>query len=369
METPALRHPPIHFDPDKPPRCISCAYVLSGLGEEAVCPECGRGFNLLRAETYTTHRPFVGWRYWLSGVGAAVLLSVAIVLIDVYVIRTSGVSVWIVAPAVLGFACGYHVRLSVYPVVLLALIAFLLFILGIMSGGVAGVFCALVLIGIAMVPLVVGALLGHGLRTVFRRLGYDLRKPLVLGIAALLSLSAALLERMMSTPASLVTISTSGDINRPIDICFSSVQFYEEVRHKPPLILRIGLAHPLRTEGSSLRVGDRKTCIYNKGRLVKETTNVRAPELMEFNIIEQQIGYERDVRLTSGSFVLTPLTAESTRVTLTTTYQPLLGPRWAWAWSEAYAVHTLHSHVLEGMRRDAKSTGEAAASLIEHTAP
>ena len=50
--------------------------------------------------------------------------------------------------------------------------------------------------------------------------------------------------------------------------------FYEEVKHQPPLILRIGLAHPLYTIGSSEHVGDVKTCVYNKGHITKRITEV-----------------------------------------------------------------------------------------------
>ena len=108
--------------------------------------------------------------------------------------------------------------------------------------------------------------------------------------------------------------------------------------------------------------------IPNKGHITKRVTEVRSPELLAFDVIEQSIGYERDVRLISGSFELSPDGATHTRITLNTTYQPLLGPRWAWALGEDYAIHTLHSHVLEGMRLHAETSNRPTALLPDTSA-
>jgi hypothetical protein len=49
-------------------------------------------------------------------------------------------------------------------------------------------------------------------------------------------------------------------------------------------------------------------------------------------------------------------------VTLETTYVPLLTPRPAWVPFERLAIHTLHGHVLEGMREMAMSIKVPPAS-------
>ncbi len=150
------------------------------------------------------------------------------------------------------------------------------------------------------------------------------------------------------------TVSTSVDIAASPHECFESLAFYEEVKHRPPLILRIGLAHPLGAIGSSRRIGDIKKCLYNKGSITKRVTEVEPDRLLAFEVIGQHIGYERDVRLTGRSFAFEPRADGGTHVTLTTTYVPLLEPRLLWRWGEHIAVHTLHEHVLEGLSRKAR---------------
>lgn len=345
---------PSHAAHAQAPKCLGCGYTLTGLGEIRTCPECARAFDLRDPSTYTLRRPFLGWRYWATGVGVSAGLGVAIMIVDVLVIGAGGSSVWLVAPFLIGVMCGYYVRAKVYALGLLCLLLFGMLVLGLMSSSVAGMYCALILAGIALVPLVVGALLGHGVRGILRASGFDLRRPLVLALLTVLALGCAAYERLTARPYSVRTVSTTTLIAAPQDVCFDSIMFYEEVRHPAPWILQIGLARPLRTIGSSRTIGDVKTCVYNKGRIVKRVTDVRSPELLAFDVIDQKIGYERDVRLISGSFDLSSETATRTRITLQTTYQPLLGPRWAWSLGEDYAIHTLHAHVLEGMRRHAE---------------
>lgn len=343
------------------PRCLDCGYVLSGLADVRRCPECGRAFDPKDPMTFSLRRPFFGWRYWSTGVLIAGGIGVAVMIVDVLLIGAGGMSVWVTAPLLTGFMCGYHVRAKVYSLVLLSLILLGMLLTGVMTAQIGGVFCVLILAAFALVPIYVGALLGHILRAAISARGYNMRKPLVLALAAAVGLGSAVIERLVRGEPQMRTVSTNMLIARPAGTCFESILFYEEVTHDPPWILKVGLARPIRTTGASGAVGDVKVCLYNKGRLVKRVTEVVPGRALVFDVIEQRIGYERDVRLIGGSFVLAPEGDERTRVTLSTTYRPLLGPRWVWAWGEDYAVHTLHGHVLEGMRLHAEVSSPARA--------
>src|SRR6185437_16403042 len=96
-----------------------------------------------------------------------------------------------------------------------------------------------------------------------------------------------------------------------------------------------------------------KTCVYSKGHLTKRVTERSLDRRLAFEIIEQDRIENNSVRLTDGSFNFIPQGPDNTRVELTTRYQPKLGPRWIWRPVEEMAVHTLHRHVLDGMRRKA----------------
>jgi hypothetical protein len=66
--------------------------------------------------------------------------------------------------------------------------------------------------------------------------------------------------------------------------------------------------------------------------------------------------------LRDGSFEVAPCGSEATRIVLTTRYQRHLAPRWLWEPIERRVVHTLHGHVLEGMKRRAEQTPDPSQS-------
>ena len=110
----------------------------------------------------------------------------------------------------------------------------------------------------------------------------------------------------------------------------------------------------LRVLKEIIGVGDTKTCVYNKGRLVKRITQYRPAEFLEFDVIEQHGIEDRSVRLISGSFRFENAGSGQTRVTLTTAYEPLLTARLAWRPFERQLARSLHEHVLTGIELETR---------------
>jgi hypothetical protein len=339
-----------------PPRCRRCAYVLTGL-PPGRCPECGAHVDPTNAWTFTVKPPKLAWKLWLPGlvlaIGGGVLSTAALLAMGSW-----GVALWFAVPFAAGALLGYRVRCGVFMLVLLALVVAGSLIMGMVSMNVAGVFCGLVLAGMFIGPILIGTLLGSLLRSILKASKFSQRWHLPVWILLAVPMTAGLIEGRPGTRHAIESIETTATLPVDAATAFESIMFYEEVRHPPPLILRIGLAHPLFTSGSSQRVGDVKSCIYNKGHITKRITAIEPARRLAFEVIEQDIGYEIDVRLVGGAFEFEPLPDGSTRITLVTEYEPLLNPRWCWRPFERYAVHTLHEHVIEGMRRLA--TGEDA---------
>lgn len=320
------------------------------------CPECGRPFDLADRSTFALRPPFLRWNFWFPGLCLSVLGGTVVVAILAFAFGNWGVSLFLGVPFSVGCILGYRLRVRWYLLPLFCLVALLGLIIGLMSLSLAGVYCGLILGAIFLVPIFIGAVLGAILRHQLKFRGYGQASYLPILLFWLIPRAGGVIEGRPrgNRPES---VSTEIVIPAPIARCWDAIMFYEEVTHEPPLILRIGLAHPLYTIGVSRKPGDVKTCVYNKGRITKRITAVADRSLLEFEVIEQRIGYERDVRLIGGSFRLEPLGPDSTRVTLTTTYEPLLGPRFCWRPGERLAVHLLHRHVLEGMRLKSISGG------------
>ncbi len=333
-----------------PARCIRCQYILEGL-PEARCPECGQAFNPDDPLTYTTKTPFVWWRYWLPGF----LLAVGVGIVTYLILLTAfgyGWAATIVTPLCIGAIIGYACRVRTFFIVLLSLLGIFAVLMGLYSGGLVGILCGLVFGGVAIGPAILGGLFGATLRNQLKRGDFSQRDWLPLVLLSLIPLSWGCMEGRHTYPTE--TIETSVVIPASVVHAWDGVMFYEEVRHEPPLLLRLLLPRPLYTRGSTEHIGDIKYCIYSKGRLVKKITRREEGRLLAFEVIEQQKIEVRSIRLTSGQFRFDPIGPAQTRITLATDYQPLLGPRFAWRWAEIWATHTLHRHVLAGMEVKAK---------------
>ena len=148
-------------------------------------------------------------------------------------------------------------------------------------------------------------------------------------------------------------MSTSTTFDASEAATWEAIVFYEEIKHKPPFLLYMALPQPARTEGKKEKVGDQQRCIYKNGYLVKTITHLEPPRLLAFDVTEQHLNFEKDVTLVDGSFILQPMAREKTRVVLTTRYARLLRPSWLWQPIERTVIHTLHEHVLDGMRERA----------------
>lgn len=334
--------------------------MLIGLLSPGRCPECGRGFDLKDPATFAIGIPFLRWAYWAPGLLLSIGGSTLLIACMVVGMHAWGAALWLGVPFAAGSVLGYTVRSRWYVIPLLGLIALSGLIFGFASMNLAGVYCGLVLGALLAGPLVIGAVAGAILRSVLKHSTFSQRQYLPILFMFLVPIGWAALEGRPA-PMAPESISTSTAMAGAPDEVWDSIVFYEDVKHPPPWILRLGLARPLRAIGSAIHPGDVKVCFYNKGRIVKRVVEAVRGQRLTFQVIDQQIGYERDVRLISGGFVLTPRDG-GTAVTLTTTYEPFLTPRWCWRPFEAYAAHTLHLYVLEGMSMNRESRRIRATS-------
>lgn len=349
---PLIRHLPPRGDADSdlhPPRCYKCGYVLQGLDGINACPECATYFDLRSPSTFIRINPYNAWRFAMPCIALSALYVLLSVPMMAYGLGSWGSSLFLALPAAGGAFIGYYTRAGKVTSILSACFVGLAFLIGIASGGLGGVFCLLILVGIIVGPILLGMATGVLLRVGLKRTRYDQAGWLPLLLIASFPYLCIPIEKWTTPTPAPETVSTSTIINAPADECWDGLVFYEEVSHPPPLILRIGLARPLATRGPSHSPGDRRVCVYNKGTISKQIRRAEPGRVLSFDVIEQSIGYERDLRLLSGSFTFEPIDAGHTRVTLTSTYEPKLTPRFCWRWGEAIAFRTLHGYVLKGI--------------------
>ncbi len=344
-----------------PMRCRKCFYILEHL-DSHTCPECGERFDPQDPASFTRKPPFVWWTFWMPAIvlagGGGGVLWIALILLFGFTAATT-----LTVPVAIGVIVGYVGKVGPLKKFLLGIFALICAIALLSGSGLTGGFCASVLLVLAMIPVFVGVLLGHILRTILARSAWShrdyLRSIFLQFLVVLVPVTVAAIEgrHPLLQP---VIVTTATDINATPMSAWHGIQFFEEVRRPVPWLLMLSPSlRPMYTIGRSENVGDIKTCVYQHGKLVKRITQVIPGRRLAFRVIEQD-GIETDgAILLDGSFDLTPIDGGTrTRVVLTTRYVPLLNPRFAYQWAESLAIHTLHGHVLAGMKDKAEGNAQ-----------
>ena len=131
--------------------------------------------------------------------------------------------------------------------------------------------------------------------------------------------------------------------------------FYEELGSRPPLLLRLLLPVPIRTDGRISEVGDETKCWYERGHLLKRITRIEQTQLYEFEVAEQNLAVGGRMRLSGGRYTLRELADGQTEVEVETRYASPKWPRWFWEPLERLVCHLFHRYLLRSMRLQMES--------------
>ncbi len=336
--------------------CLRCNSRLYQDGPSA-CPDCGLQYDGGNPETYRNQPMFLRWKFWFPGMATAIVCGVLSYAICLQV-GELGLALFAAVPVSMGAILGYATRVRQWglPVVVLMLSATVIMtVIGLIAIGAAGVFCGMMLLGIFAVPIAggffVGMLAGNLVRRLLANSSWDQRwfLPLIGFIA--LPYAAQLIENVVRPPLEPAVVRTRVSIHATPEEAWNAIVFYEDVEHEPPWLLRLALPRPVGSQGAKEQVGDVVRCQYEHGFIVKRITQVEPGRLLAFEVLEQELGAERNVTLLDGAFEIIPRADGRSDLMLTTRYQRHLAPKWLWEPAERKVTHTLHGHVLEGMRR------------------
>lgn len=142
---------------------------------------------------------------------------------------------------------------------------------------------------------------------------------------------------------------------------WQNMVFFEEVPGQPPILLRLFLPRPVRTEGDKTSVGSRVRCEYTEGELIKRITQVETAKSLHFEVLGQRLGIEECIETLGGSYQMR-ICGEETDVELATNYRTFLHPRFIWRHVEAILIGQLHRHILRGLSHELQ-TGNSRMSV------
>ncbi len=174
----------------------------------------------------------------------------------------------------------------------------------------------------------------------------------------------SLVGRLFPRNVAIDVVVTSVRLHASPETIWQRMLTYEDVPAPPPLLLRVLLPNPVRTEGDKSCVGASIQCTYKGGDMVKRITVVEPPHLMQFEVTQQRLGIEGCIMTLGGSYEIRSCAGDQTEVVLTTNYLGYLRPRCFWRPFERFLAHALHRHILDGMRASLPRSGLSMASAI-----
>ncbi len=273
-----------------------------------------------------------------------------------YTMKKMGASLFFIVPLCSGATLGYFIRpdLNILWCIFLSMVAASALALLIFEANLAGLACTTILAGLYMIPLYCGQLFGRVIRrwSVQHLTAQFQSSPLA--IFFFIPIFYGAIEEQLFEPTPIRTVETQMIIKAPPSTVWKTVRFYEHVKQDPPLILKLGLPIPKRAIGNHKKVGEITSCEYEGGGFIrKKITRLVEQQELSFNVIEQSIHFEHDLKLHGGSILLTPTNnGKHTIITMKTQYDSYVRPSWLWEPSMDYVIKTLHRHVMKDMQNE-----------------
>jgi hypothetical protein len=268
-----------------------------------------------------------------------------------------GYALFFAVPVSFGAILGYACRLQTWAFVSLGLVTICAVVLALVSLNLAGIFCGFTLGVIFLIPMFFGLLFGVLLRSILIACRWDHAWYFrwYVWLIAALPLVGQQIESALPRRQEIAVVKTSLTVDATPLEAWNAIMFYEDVEHPPPWLLHLALPQPIRSEGNKQKEGEVVRCFYNCGTISKRISRVEPERRLSFEVVEAVMRSENYANLRDGSFEIEPVEPSQSRITLTTRYERKLHPAWVWEPIERKVIHTLHEHVLEGMRRKAQN--------------
>jgi hypothetical protein len=359
----------MHHDGPNPaatPFCRRCTGPLPMTDLPAICPSCGLQYDLARPETYASHRSSSRWKFWMPGFFLSVALGTLSYALCLQT-GSMGTALFFAVPVSFGAILGYGTRMQTWAYVFLGTIAICSVVFLLISLKLAGLFCGFTLGIIFLIPTFLGLICGIVLRVALIRGGWDHAWYFRwhVWLIAALPMIGQQIENLVPYGQNIAVVRTGLTIDATSEEAWNAIMFYEDVEHSPPWLLHLALPKPIRSEGNKQKEGEVVRCFYDCGTICKRISKIEPPRRLSFDVVEVKMRSENYASLRDGSFEIDQVGTKQSRIILTTRFERKLRPAWVWAPIERKVIHTLHGHVLEGMRRKAAEIREKE----KHEAP
>jgi len=161
------------------------------------------------------------------------------------------------------------------------------------------------------------------------------------------------------------TVSTSIIINAPADRIWPLVNNLDSVAPTSNFLFRNGVAHPTSTKTTGEGVGAARLCRLSTGDMPERISVWEPGKRLVFDVLQtpacmkewNPFGPVKAAHLTGyyscrqGEFLLRSLGPDKTEVIGISRFDHRFGPTWYWSLWTTYIVHSVHSSVLDEIKR------------------
>lgn len=358
------------------PPALSLLFLVPGLNYILMLALCLARTRRVEAdwrETEPEGELHPDWRAALVGVASGVGLSLAAIGLSVHALGQYGATLFFGGPVLVGAVTaflynrtearsGWRTQGVVALAVLLGGLASLLFAL-------EGALCIAMAAPIAFALAAMGGAVGQLLAKLARTRGETGKAARSLGLLVLAWPLLAAAEAHDPARGRVFEVISTEEIDAPPEVVWRHVVGFSELPPPSELVLRLGVAYPLRATIVGSGAGAVRRCEFSTGAFVEPITTWDPPRRLAFDVAAQPPSMEewspyRHVDaphlvgyMTSrgGEFRLVPLPGGRTRLEGSTWYTLDIHPQAYWGvWADAL-LHTIHGRVL----RHVKALSEA----------
>lgn len=317
-------------------------------------PSTGKDFS--KKETSQTEEGD-RFRSALLGVVAGMLIGTGIIVFNVIIISSYGLSVFVLVPFVLGLVAAYvynaRGKHSMGESLSVAFLSVLLLGGALILFALEGILCVAMAFPLALPIALFGSVFGH-------KIAVRSSSAMLGGFFCLLLLPAFWGADALNSRQQTFEVMTAIEIPAPPEEVWDHVIQFEEIKEVPAWYFRLGIAYPVRARIEGEGVEAVRYCEFSTGAFVEPITAWEEPYRLAFDVSEQpkslnELSFYDNVnaphvdnffRSVRGVFKLVPLENGATRLEGRTWYRLDIYPHFYWRPISEWIVHNIHERVL-----------------------
>jgi len=259
---------------------------------------------------------------------------------------------FILLPFVLGLTLGFLPNRNMTIAGLLICLFF--FFIGIITLGLEGYICVIMVLPIVLPVIIVGALLTYWYKK--KDASKKSAKLPVLILPLFIFILGVPIENYLVKEKKRVI-----EVASQIELPYSSGDVYDAIKSMDTLIgektflMKIDLPVPQKCVLEKEEVGGLRTCYFSGGKIVEKITQLERGKVLKMDVISYQLTGRKWLGFKEAIYLFDSLAPNKCKMTRITTYTSELRPRLYWKPLEKLGIEQEHEYVFEALKNKLSS--------------